>query len=234
MDIDGLGIKIVALLVASGQVADAADLFTLTAEGLLELEGFAELKAKNLLASLEAARDRPLRRLLVGLGIHHVGGAVSRELAARFGTLRELLAAGEERLLTVAGVGPEISASILHWATSEHNRALVDKLDHAGVRAVSQAPDGFMPSQGGPQARAGVSTSMAAGKRFVLTGTLPNLQRAEAQALIEAAGGKVSGSVSAKTDFVVTGENAGSKLAEAERLGITVLDEAGLIALLAE
>jgi DNA ligase (NAD+) len=221
MDIDTLGSKVAAQLVGAGLIQDAADLFCLTAADFEGLEGFAERRTEKLLAAIQAAKDRPLRRLLIALGIRHVGGTVAGALARAFGTLDALAAADAEALMAVAGVGPEIAGSVRTWFASPHNRQLVDKLRAAGVRLADA-----------PAAPAAAVTALA-GKRFVLTGTLPTLSREQARALIEAAGGSVSGSVSRRTDYVVVGESPGSKLDEARRLGVSELDEPALLGLLA-
>jgi DNA ligase (NAD+) len=222
MDIEGLGEKLAQQLVAAGLVRDLADLFRLRAEQLLTLEGFADKKAANLLAGIDVARGRPLARLLVGLGIRHVGGSVANALAGHFGSLDALAAADEAALLGVPGVGPEIAAAVLAWFASPHNQQLVTRLREAGVRTADKARPA--PAAAGPLP--------LAGKRLVLTGTLPSLSRDEATALIVAAGGQVVGGVSARTDYLVVGEAAGSKLDKARALGVAELDEAGLRALL--
>jgi DNA ligase (NAD+) len=221
MDIDGLGEKLSAQLVAEGRVRDVADLFTLRAADLDGLTGFADRKAANLLAGIDAARRRPLARLLIGLGIRHVGGTVAAALADHFRALDGLAAAGEEALLAVPGVGPEIAAAVTAWFASAHNQALVARLEAAGVRPLAAHPDAA-PVEGA-----------LSGKRLVLTGTLPTLTREAATALIEAAGGKVVDSVTGKTDYVVVGASPGSKLDRARALGVPGLDEGALRALLA-
>jgi DNA ligase (NAD+) len=221
MDVDGLGAKLAAQLVATGRVHDVADLFALGAEDLAGLEGFAEKKVARLLAGIEAAKDRPLARLLIGLGIRHVGGSVAAALARHFGALAALAAAPEAELLDVDGVGPEIAAAVAAWFASPHNQALVGRLAELGVRT-ADAP-GERPPADGP----------LSGLRFVVTGTLPGLSREEARSLIEAAGGQLTDSVSARTSYLVVGEGAGSKLAKAQKLNVPVLDEPGLRALAA-
>jgi DNA ligase (NAD+) len=220
LDIAGLGEKLAQQLVAAGLVQDLADLYSLTAEQLLTLEGFAETKAANLLAGIAAARARPLGRLLIGLGIRHVGGTVAAALANHFGSLDALTAADETTLLEVPGVGPEITTAVTAWFASPHNQALVARLRAAGVRTADA--DRPAPAPAGP----------LTGKRLVVTGTLPTLSREAARALIEAAGGKVSDSVSAKTDYLVVGESPGSKVDKARALGVAELDETALRALL--
>lgn len=246
MDIDGMGKRQAAQFVEWGLIRDVADLFRLGAADFEGREGYAEKRVANLLASIDAARDRPLRRLLAGLGIRHVGGTVAALLAAHFPSLDVLAAADAEAFQAVPGIGPEIAAALLAWFDSPHNRDLLRRLAEAGVRMADPVAAGTGaagalaegPGEGAGLGEAGAGSGPAgvslplAGKRLVLTGTLPNLTREEAGALIEAAGGRVVGSVSAKTDYVVVGENPGSKRDKAIALGIAELDEAGLRALL--
>ncbi len=223
MDIEGLGVKLARLFVEEGLIEDVAGLYTLAAEDLGGREGFAEKRIENLLAAIEASKDRPLRRLLVALGIRHVGGTVARDLASAFRDIDALASASQGDLEAVDGVGPEIASSVEAWFGLEHNRQLVEKLRAEGLRTADPQPEGGEEDAGDRPLE---------GLRFVLTGTLPNLTRDEARARIEAAGGSVIGSVSGKTDYVVAGEKAGSKLDKAEKLGIEVLDEEGLLALI--
>ncbi|RIL12335.1 DNA ligase (NAD(+)) LigA [bacterium] len=227
LDIEGLGTKLAALFVAWGLVEDVADLYRIRAADLEGREGFAAKRIENLLAAVADARDRPLRRLLVGLGIRHVGGVVAQALAAHFGSLAALGAATADDLQRVDGVGPEIAAAVVAWFASPHNRELIAKLDDLGVRTAD--PDWVPPARG----ETAVAAAPLAGRTFVLTGTLPTWTRDEAAARIEAAGGKVVGSVSRKTGYVVVGEGPGSKLDKARALGVAELDQAGLEALLA-
>jgi len=223
MDVVGLGEQVSVQLVDAGLVGALPDLYRLTREQLLGLEGFKEKKADNLLASLEASKHRPLRRLLFGLGIRHVGETVARTLVDHYASLDALAAAPEEELTAIHGVGPEIAQSVAEWFRHDENRATVDALRDLGVnteRLPEEAP--AAPS----------AESAVAGRAFVLTGTLPTLTRAEAKALVEAAGGRVAASVSKATDYVVAGEAAGAKLDRARELGIPVLDEDGLRRLL--
>lgn len=223
MDIEGLGAKLAVLLVETGLVRHLADLYRLRLEDLLALEGFAEKRAENLLAGIEGSRHRPLARLLFGLGIRHVGKTVAELLVARFASLDALGAATQEDLSAVDGIGPVIAESLVDWFSVEDNRKLVADLQALGVRTER------LPEEA-PVAVAG--DAPAAGKTFVITGTLPGLGRKEAEDLIKRAGGKVSGSVSKKTDFLVYGENAGSKLGKAEELNITKLTEPELLRVL--
>ena len=220
MDVEGLGDKLVEQLVDKELVVDLSDLYHLTLEQLLGLERMALKSAQNLLDTLEQSKQTTLARFIYALGIRHVGEATAKDLARHFGSLEALMAADETALLQVPEVGPVVSHSLLLFFSQDANRAIVDRLRASGVHW--------------PDVEVAPQTSRLQGKTVVLTGTLPTLSRDAAQALIEAAGGKVSGSVSKKTDFVVAGSDAGSKLAKAQELGITVLDEAGLQALLAE
>ncbi|HSG77972.1 MAG TPA: NAD-dependent DNA ligase LigA [Acidimicrobiia bacterium] len=214
LDIEGLGYKTVDLLMREGLVSDPADIFTLEAGDLVGFEGWGETSVANLMSGIEAARDRPLARLLFGIGIPHVGNTVARQLASRFRALDAILDASEEDLSALEGVGPEIVGSIRSWAGDEANRHLVDKLRSAGVRLSDPEPEG-------------VDTGLLEGLTVVLTGTLDGFTREEARIAVEDRGGRVTGSVSKKTSVVVAGEAAGSKLAKAEQLGVPVLDAAG-------
>jgi DNA ligase (NAD+) len=220
MDIDGLGEKIVDQLVESRLVCRLSDLYTLDLIKLCTLERIGEKTAQNLLDGLEASKARPLDRVLVALGIPQVGEATARDLARHFGTIDALTVATEADLSGVMGVGPIVAAAVAAFFADAGHRDEIARLRELGVR--------FEP----PKRSAAPTGGAVSGKTFVLTGTLPGLKREEAKKLIEDAGGKVSGSVSKKTDFVVAGEEAGSKLDKAKELGVTVLDEAGLLALL--
>lgn len=217
LDISGLGGKIVEQLIAAGLAQDAADLFFLKKEDLLALEGFAEKKADNLLAALDAARSQPLARLLAALGMRGVGEVSAKDLAAAFGSLDALAAASADSLQTVAGIGPNIAAAIVDWFARERNQQLLAKLKQAGVWPVQL-----------PTAEVGLPNAPLNGLTFVITGTLPTLSREDAQQFIEQQGGKVTDSVSKKTSYLVLGENPGAKLAKAQSLGVAVIDEAGL------
>ena len=222
MDIDGFGTQTSALLFERGLIHDVADIYTLRREDLTELEGFGDKKADRLLAGIEASKERPVDRLLTALGIRFVGGVVAEILVKNLGSLDALAAAGAATLEEIAGVGPRTAASVAAWFTNAGNRELIAKLRAAGLRIAAER-------EATPQA----SESLA-GKVFVITGTLPGLTRDEATALIEAHGGKVTGSVSKKTNYVVAGEAAGSKLDRARELGVPVLDAAGLRAMVGE
>jgi DNA ligase (NAD+) len=217
MDIVGLGIKIVVQLVESGLVQDVADLYTLEKEDLLELEGFAEKKAVNLLSAIEASKDQSLNRLLSALGIRGVGQVGAADLARNFGSLDRISTATTEDLLDIEGVGPNIAQAVVDWFHTESNRVVLQKLKSAGVWPVTDA------SPGDPFTEMTLS-----GQTFVITGTLPNLSRKDAKEMIESNGGRVTGSVSKKTNYLVLGENPGSKLDKAKDMGVPILDEEGL------
>jgi DNA ligase (NAD+) len=218
MDIDGLGEKQVALLQEHGLVRTAADFYRLREEQLLELEGFGELSARNLLAALETSRERPFARVLFALGIEEVGEVTGRNLAQRFRDIESLLNTSVEEIAETPGVGEKMAVSIRAQLDDERMRSLIADLRELGLCFHEAGPP---PSQG-----------PLAGKTLVLTGSLPELSREQATERILAAGGRVTGSVSKKTDYVLAGESPGSKLEKAERLGVAVLDEAGLRALL--
>ena len=215
MDIEGLGDKLVEQLVDADLVHTPADLYALTLPTLAGLERMGEKSAQNLLAAISQSKTTSLNRFIFALGIRNVGEATARDLARHFGSLDALMAADGTALQQVPDVGPVVAESIAAFFAESHNREVI-----AGLRAA-----GVLWPEGEP---APVAAQWLAGKTFVLTGTLPNLKRDEAKAMIEAAGGKVSGSVSKKTDYVVAGEEAGSKLEKAQELGLRVLDEASL------
>jgi DNA ligase (NAD+) len=214
MDIEGFGIKIAEQLIQAGLIHDVADIYALTRDQLLALEGFAEKRADNLLAAIQSSKAQPLDRVVTALGIRGVGGVVARTLVAAFPSMEALAAARVEDLQDIEGVGPHIAAGVVEWFERPRNQQVVHKLRQAGVRMQAEA------RAEGPQPLAGLT--------FVVTGTLPTLSRDQAKALIESRGGKVSGSVSGKTDYLVLGENPGSKLAQARSLGTRVIDEAEL------
>jgi DNA ligase (NAD+) len=214
MDIEGLGEKQVALLQQRGLVASAADFYRLSEEQLLELEGFGELSARNLLAAIEASKERPFARVLFALGIEEVGEVTGRNLAQRFREIDALLAASAEEIAGTPGIGEKMASSIRSQLAEERMRVLIAELRGVGLCFQEEGP----PPSEGP----------LAGKTLVLTGSLPELSREQATQLIMAAGGRVTGSVSKKTDYLVAGESPGSKLEKAERMGVAVLDEGGL------
>jgi DNA ligase (NAD+) len=222
MDIEGLGDKLVDQLVDSGLIRTLPELYTLGVAKLSALDRMGEKSAANLLAGLEKSKRATLPRFLYALGIRQVGETTAKDLAKHFGSLDRIMDASVEQLLQVSDVGTIVASSIRTFFDQPHNREVVEQLRAAGIHW----PEG----EGAVDSAA---PQPLAGKTLVLTGTLPTLSRDEAKALIEAAGGKAAGSVSKKTSYVVAGEEAGSKLDKARELGVPVLDEAGLRALLA-
>lgn len=220
MDIEGGGEVLVAQLVKAGLVQDVADLYKLTLAELSNLERMGEKSAQNFLDGLKASKQRDMWRLLFGLGILHVGAGVAKSLGRSFASLDDLFGCSVDQLTEIEDVGEVIAQSLAQWFGEARNRKLIDRLRQAGLN--------FRSSLYRPEAALGP----LAGKTFVLTGTLPTLKREEASARIEALGGKVSGSVSKKTDFVVAGADAGSKLDMAQKLGIATLDEAQFLSFL--
>lgn len=216
VDIEGLGEEMVALLLERGLIRSIPDIYRLKLSDLLPLKKSGEVWAGNLIAAIAASRKADLWRAINGLGIPQVGAAAAKDLARTFRSLDALGGASEDELLRVGGFGAKTAAAVRGWFADPANRALVQDLQAAGMTPTPPA----------------VASSALAGKTFVLTGTLPTLSREEATAKIEAAGGKVSGSVSKKTHYVVAGEEAGSKLEKARALGVAVLDEPGLLDLL--
>jgi len=223
LDIDGLGEKLVEQLLEAGLVESLPDLFTLEVPALLELERMGPKSAENLVAALERAKSTTLARLLIALGIPEVGSGVAELLARHFGDLDPLMDATEEDLLAIDGVGPVIASAVVTYFEEDAHRAEIARLRDLGLH--------WDPVGAGDEAATG---NQLEGKTFVLTGTLPTLSRGEAKALIEAAGGKVTGTVSKKTDYVVAGEAAGSKLRKARELSIDVIGEERLRSLLAD
>mgnify|MGYP006293164411 CR=1 FL=1 len=221
MDIDGLGIKIVEQLVGAGLVNDVGDLYTLEREDLLALEGFAEKKADNLLDAIEVSRARPLDRLITALGIRGVGEVVAGDLAQEYADLEELGQAKTADLEAIEGIGPNIAQAVRDWFTRPANRQVLDKLREAGVW-----PRADQEEQSGPGSLDGMT--------FVVTGRLEGFTRREIKEYIEQRGGKVTGSVSGNTDYLVVGENPGSKLDDARQRDVPVLDETELQALAGE
>lgn len=221
MDIEGLGDKLVNQLVDAAIVKTPVDLYRLGVLALANLERMGEKSAQNLLLAIEKSRHTTLARFIFALGIRNVGEATARELARHFGKLDALIAADVDALQQVPDVGPIVAQSIAEFFAEPHNREVIEQLRAAGVQWAEGEPQGTV-------------AGAFAGKTFVLTGTLPTLTRDEAKALIEARGGKVAGSVSKKTHYVVAGTEAGSKLDKAQALGVAILDEDGLRALLNE
>jgi DNA ligase (NAD+) len=215
MDIEGMGERTAELLVTNGLIRNPADLYTLGREALLTLEGFAETSADNLLASIEAAKDRPLPQVIAALGIRGVGGVVARMLAHHFATTRELRQASVDELESIEGIGPHTAEAVVAWFHQPRNRTFVEKLEHAGVNLERES-------------RAQPTVGPLENRTFVITGTLSQPRR-EVAALIEQHGGKVTSSVSRNTDFLVTGDSPGStKLRQAQELGTPVIDESAL------
>jgi DNA ligase (NAD+) len=220
MDIEGLGEKQVALLQEQGLVKTAGDFYRLSEEQLTELEGFGALSASNLLRAIDESKQRPFARVLFALGIEEVGEVTGRSIARQFGDIDALLAASAEEIEQTPGIGAKMATSIRRQLDDPRMRALIEDLRALGLRFRAEGPP---PGQG-----------PLAGKTLVLTGTLPEWSREDASERIMAAGGRVTSSVSKKTDFLVAGDSPGSKLEAAERLGVTVLDEAGLRTILTD
>jgi DNA ligase (NAD+) len=221
MDIEGLGEKQALRFLEIGLIKDAADIYDLTAEQLEELEGFGEVAARNLIEAIDASRDRPFPLVLFALGLPGVGYVTAQALAEHFGSIDALIEAEAEAIQEVEGVGPILAGQIAEELSEEPTLELIRRLRERGLRF--ELDQSERRAEGGP----------LEDKAFVLTGTLPNLTRAEAERMIKRAGGKVTSSVSKKTDYVIAGDNPGTKLAKAEEIGTEVLDEAGLRELVA-
>ncbi|MEZ4516808.1 MAG: NAD-dependent DNA ligase LigA [Chloroflexota bacterium] len=217
MDVDGFGTQTAALLYELGLIHDVADIYYLKRDDLLQIEGFRDKKVDNLLAGVEASKNQPPERLLTALGIRFVGGVVSTLLINELGSIDAVGEASLEELQGIEGVGPQIAQSIVTWFGKEKNRDMLERLRAAGLHFTAEQQDSL------PQ-----SEQLLTGLTFVLTGTLPTWSRDEAADFIKANGGKVTGSVSKNTDYLVAGEAAGSKLAKAESLDVPVIDEAAL------
>lgn len=213
MDIEGFGIKIAEQLIQQGLIQDVGDIYSLheSREQLLALEGFAEKKVDNLLSAIEASKSQPLERVVTALGIRGVGGVVARALVTAFPSVEALSEATVEELESIEGIGPRIAHSVVDWFSRPRHQQVIEKLRRAGVRMEAEMAMAL------PQPLAGLT--------FVITGTLPTMSRDEAQAFIEARGGKVTGSVSQKTDYLLLGENPGSKLVKAQSLGMQIIGE---------
>ena len=218
MDIEGFGIRQAELLVERGFLHDVADIYYLAPDQLLALDGFAEKKVANLLAAIEASKEQPPSRLLTALGIQGVGGTVAELLIDHFGSIAALASASPEALQEIPGIGPKLASAVREWFARGPNLQVVEKLTSAGVRIGAQEPE-----------RLGAQP--LSGKTFVITGTLPSMSREQAKDLIQRHGGRVTGSVTSKTDYLVAGERAGSKLAKAEKLGVSVIGEAKVLAM---
>jgi len=219
VEVEGLGDKLVDQLVDAQVIRTLPDLYRLGLTSLASLDRMADKSAQNILDALQKSKHTTLPRFLFGLGIRHVGEATAKALARHFGSLDAIMDASVEQLLEVDDVGPIVAQSLRTFFDQSHNREVVEQLRACGVNWEEGAPLHMTPKP-------------FAGKTFVITGTLPTLSRDEANDLIEAAGGKVAGSVSKKTTFVVAGADAGSKLEKAQSLGVAVIDEAGLKGLL--
>ena len=215
MDIVGLGIKIVEQLVEAGLVNDVADLYSLKRGELLALEGFKDKKADNLLEAIEASKGQTLGRLITALGIHGIGEIAAEDLARRFNDLDALAFAGKDELEAIEGFGPNMAEAIVDWFDNEKNLETVHKLKAAGVWPTRSEAEQTMPQT-------------LAGKKFVVTGSLVDFTREDIKVYISQHGGKVSDSVSRQTDYLVAGENAGSKLDKAQALGVSILSESDL------
>ena len=213
MEIEGFGIRQAELFVAAGFIKDLADIYYLPWDEIMALEGYGEKRVANLQAALEVSKSRPLARVLTALGIRGVGGVVAEALAGHFASVERLMAADRAEMETIPGIGPKLAAALHEWFSHAPNRAVVQKLAAAGVRLAEE------------QAEAGGGPQPLAGQTWVITGTLPTLSREAAAALIKAHGGKVAGSVSSKTSYLLAGDKAGSKLESAVKLGTPVVDE---------
>jgi DNA ligase (NAD+) len=221
LDIEGLGEETAALFVEKGLVKELADLFDLDVDRLEALPGFATKSAENLVEAVQRRKTVELRRFLFGLGIPEVGEAVARDLALHFGDLESVRRADREELEAIDGIGPKMSEVIHGFLHEEKNAEAIDAVLGKGMELLSPA----VPGGPGPSLD---------GKKFVFTGGMKTLSRPEAKKLVEGAGGRAVSSVSANTDFVVAGENAGSKLAKARQLGLEILSEEAFLALLAD
>jgi DNA ligase (NAD+) len=223
LDIEGLGEERVRQFVDAGLLEDAADIYALTVDKLVPLERIGERSAQLLVDAIDGSKTRPLWRVLVGLGINHVGPTAAHALSRAFADLDAIMRADEEHLTALDGVGPTIAQSINRWCSIDRNRRLIDRLRDAGVNFDGERTPAIAEED-----------ATLAGLTFVLTGSLEHRTRDEAAAEIEARGGKVTGSVSKKTSYVVVGEGPGSKLAKAQQLGVTILDEAAFEQLLSQ
>lgn len=220
MDIEGFGIRQAELFVEAGYITDLAGVYYLPWDEIMALEGYGEKRVANLQAAVEASKERPLARVLTALGIQGVGGVVAEALAGHFGSVERLMTADPAEMETIPGIGPKLAASVHEWFSHQPNRAVVHKLAAAGVRLSEEPP----AAAAGPQP--------LAGQTWVITGTLPTMSREAAAALIKAHGGKVAGSVSSKTSYLLAGDKAGSKLDHAQKLGVPVLSEEDLRSIL--
>ncbi|NES97209.1 MAG: NAD-dependent DNA ligase LigA [Desertifilum sp. SIO1I2] len=220
LDINGLGEKLVYQMVDKGLVHSVADLYDLTLEQLLSLERMGQKLAEKLISAIAQSKTQPWHRVLYGLGIRHIGSVNAQTLAQQFPNVEQLSAASAAKIEGIYGIGPEIAQAVAQWFQVPANQTLIERLKAVGLQLAATA------STSSP------TTGQLTGKTFVITGTLPTLKRDEAKALIQNAGGKVTSSISAKTDYLVVGAEAGSKLEKAEKFGITQLNEAQLLELL--
>jgi DNA ligase (NAD+) len=220
MDVDTFGIKQAELFVGKGYIHDLADIYHLPWDEIRELEGYGDKRVEKLQAGIEGSKARPVHRLLTALGIRFVGSVVAELLMSRYNNLFDLMDAPQDDLNAIEGIGPRIAESVHEWFQLEPNRELIRKFAAAGVQVAEERK---VPPP--------LSSLPFAGKTFVVTGTLPTMSREEAQDYIKVRGGKVAGSVSSKTSYVVVGEAAGSKLTKAQALGIPTISEEELITL---
>lgn len=219
MDIESFGYKQAELFVGKGFIKDLADIYYLPWDEIAKLEGYKERRIENLRAGIEASKQRPVHRLLTALGIRYVGSVIAEQLMQHYSSLEELMNASVKQLSAIDGIGPRIAESVVRYFSLEPNRKLIHEFAEAGVRVAEERKE--RPT----------ATLSLAGLTFVVTGTLPTLSRDEAHELIKAQGGKVTSSVSAKTNYLVVGENAGSKFTKAQELGVPILSEADLLRL---
>ena len=222
MEIEGMGDELCDDLVKIGYVKDPADIFRLTKDDLLKLEGFGERKANNIMTALETSKQRPLSRLLYALGIRYVGEKAGQTIAQAFENMDNLLAASEGQITSLAGIGPKIGHSLYQWLQQPRNREVIEKLRAAGVRMTND------------RTAASVATGPLAGQTFLLTGRLTSMSRPQAEAAIQQLGGTIAAGVSKGLNHLIVGEDAGSKLEKAQKAGVPIRDEAWLVALLAQ
>jgi DNA ligase (NAD+) len=212
MDIEGLGYKTVDALLTAGLITDPSDIYTLTTDDLLTLDGFAVISANKLVDAIDRSKQQPLDKLVFGLGIDHVGGTVSRLLADHFRSMAALRSASTDDIAEIEGIGPEIAGSVSGWFADAANSSLLERLEDVGVLME-------LPERTGP-----TLDQTLAGFTFVITGTIEGFTRDSAKAAVVDRGGKVTGAVSKSTDALIAGDKAGTKLAKAETLGVPVLD----------